>query len=84
MYRFAHLKFFVSPGGQFIGVFDGHGGSRVSRYLKEKLYPRFLKCLGKECEGRGEEVEQPSIESVKGALGKSLEKTNDEVMAVSR
>mmetsp|Transcript_24006 Transcript_24006/g.33701 ORF Transcript_24006/g.33701 Transcript_24006/m.33701 type:complete len:522 (-) Transcript_24006:111-1676(-) len=31
-------EFFVGNGGRFVGVYDGHGGSGVSRYLRECLY----------------------------------------------
>ena len=47
--RFAHSlrfsvkqedEFFVSNGSHFCGVFDGHGGSKVSTYLRENLYKK--------------------------------------------
>jgi serine/threonine protein phosphatase PrpC len=31
----------VRDGGRFVGVFDGHGGSGVSRYLRTHLYTYF-------------------------------------------
>ena len=33
--------YFIGNGGKFVGVFDGHGGSDVSRFLKHHLYQRF-------------------------------------------
>jgi len=32
-------EYFVADGGRFAAVFDGHGGSGVSQYLKRQLYP---------------------------------------------
>lgn len=33
--------FYISSNGSFAGVFDGHGGSQVSHYLKSKFYNHF-------------------------------------------
>ncbi|KAI2493791.1 Sigma factor PP2C-like phosphatase [Fragilaria crotonensis] len=33
--------YFIGNGGKFVGVFDGHGGSDVSRHLRHHLYQRF-------------------------------------------
>ena len=32
-------------GGQFFGVYDGHGGDKVSSYLKDNLHKQFADCL---------------------------------------
>lgn len=34
-------------GGQFFGVYDGHGGNKVSSFLKYNLHAYFQECLGK-------------------------------------
>lgn len=35
----------VSSDGRFAGVFDGHGGSEVSQYIKSNVYSNFLNAL---------------------------------------
>jgi serine/threonine protein phosphatase PrpC len=34
-------EYIVRDGGKFVGVFDGHGGSGVSRYLRTHIYAYF-------------------------------------------
>jgi hypothetical protein len=41
---------FVSEGGRFAAVFDGHGGNGVSRYLHENLYKHICYYLYEESE----------------------------------
>ena len=38
-------EFIVSNGGKFCAVFDGHGGSAVSRYLRQNLYASLQAAL---------------------------------------
>ena len=38
-------EFIVSNGGKFAAVFDGHGGSAVSRYLRQNLYASLQAAL---------------------------------------
>jgi len=42
--RFTHT---IINGGQFFGVYDGHGGNKVSSFLKDNLHTYFQECLGK-------------------------------------
>eukprot|EP00590_Aulacoseira_subarctica_P009093 CAMPEP_0172414894 /NCGR_PEP_ID=MMETSP1064-20121228/1496_1 /TAXON_ID=202472 /ORGANISM="Aulacoseira subarctica , Strain CCAP 1002/5" /LENGTH=487 /DNA_ID=CAMNT_0013151757 /DNA_START=81 /DNA_END=1544 /DNA_ORIENTATION=+ len=39
-------EYIVNDGGCFVAVFDGHGGSGVSRYLRETLHDRVKYFLG--------------------------------------
>jgi protein phosphatase 2C family protein 2/3 len=65
------------PKGQFLGVFDGHGGRSVARYVKENLKGAFL-----------ENVTGPNVSSSDSfgddyyidAVKKSLRKLDDAVM----
>jgi len=36
--KYMEDEYFVSPSGDFVAVFDGHGGSSVSVYLRKNLY----------------------------------------------
>lgn len=37
--------FFISKDGSFAGVYDGHGGAAVSKYLRQNLNAQFLAAL---------------------------------------
>ena len=50
-------EFFVAPDSRFVGVFDGHGGSKVSEFLRENLYGGFREALGRGGEGLDETEE---------------------------
>lgn len=64
-------EFYCSENGHFVGVFDGHGGSRVARFLRRSLYSYFLQRL---CE------ERPwSNEEVTHALNDALERVDSDV-----
>jgi protein phosphatase 1L len=41
--RFAHANI---NDGQFFAVYDGHGGDKVSSFLKDNLHTYFQQCLG--------------------------------------
>jgi len=62
---------FISPGFDFVGLFDGHGGGKVSNYLKRTLYSSFLQGLPSS--GRW------SVNIIKHSLRKALQKCDDEV-----
>lgn len=38
---------YFTNGGSFCSVFDGHGGSAVSKYLRQNLYARYLQAKAK-------------------------------------
>ena len=76
----------VGGGGRFVGVFDGHGGAKVSLYLRQNLYP-FLQTLlpppssaaaGSD-EGGGEE---DRLSNIVDALKKSFDKIDRDVQAI--
>eukprot|EP00591_Stephanopyxis_turris_P005968 CAMPEP_0195519242 /NCGR_PEP_ID=MMETSP0794_2-20130614/14533_1 /TAXON_ID=515487 /ORGANISM="Stephanopyxis turris, Strain CCMP 815" /LENGTH=340 /DNA_ID=CAMNT_0040648365 /DNA_START=45 /DNA_END=1067 /DNA_ORIENTATION=+ len=58
-------EYFISDGGRFAAVFDGHGGSGVSTYLREKLYKRMRYYLS------AEEEHEVDITGMKNASGAS-------------
>lgn len=66
-------EFIVSPGSKFVGVFDGHGGSKVSQYLRDELYGKFKE----KCKGGG-------IEEVVEALKDSFKEVDSEVQSVKK
>jgi len=37
-------EYFTNQNGSFCSVFDGHGGSAVSKYLRQNLYARYLQA----------------------------------------
>ncbi len=37
-------EYFTNQDGTFVGVFDGHGGKAISRYLRQNLYARYLQA----------------------------------------
>jgi serine/threonine protein phosphatase PrpC len=41
--------FFISKDGRFAGVYDGHGGAAVSKYLKQNLQAQVGGCVGWFC-----------------------------------
>jgi len=86
-------EFFVSENAIFCSVFDGHGGSKVSKFLKEKLHVKFVKRLKAQMVANGEdttagneeeEILKPSKETVKKALKMAFEDVNNEVMKTTR
>ncbi|GFH44256.1 hypothetical protein CTEN210_00730 [Chaetoceros tenuissimus] len=40
-------EYFTNQNGSFCSVFDGHGGSAVSKYLRQNLYARYLQAKAK-------------------------------------
>ncbi|GMH83669.1 hypothetical protein TrVE_jg11397 [Triparma verrucosa] len=67
-------EFIVSPGSRFCGVFDGHGGSKVSQYLRDNLYSKFSSKLSR----------QQSLPEVVDAIKDSFKEVDDEVQAVKK
>jgi len=52
-------EFFVGNGGRFVGVYDGHGGSGVSTYLRECLYSMIQHQLRQKQLEETDSVEDP-------------------------
>merc|ERR1711862_705665 len=38
-------EYFATKDGNFVAVFDGHGGSGVSKFLKDSLYDKLISIL---------------------------------------
>lgn len=86
---------FVSHGGDFCAVFDGHGGGAVSRYLRQNLYANLQAELPSVTRGRGaEEMDEASsspaargiptsLEDYENALIRGLDKVDREVQRIS-
>lgn len=71
-----------------VGVFDGHGGASVSRYVRQNLYghiqavlPRVIKERLPES-GTGTNAPKASVQDYEATLGKALEKVNKDVMRI--
>ena len=60
-------EFFVAPGSRLVGVFDGHGGSKVSEYLRDNLYGKF-RARTEEKEGEGTLTEDEAAVALMEAL----------------
>lgn len=48
-------EYFIAEGGRFTAVFDGHGGSGVSKYLRDNLYYRMRYYL---CDGEMDDTDE--------------------------
>ncbi len=74
-------EYFVAKGGRFAAVFDGHGGSGVSRTLRKRLFPLFNQYLREihDEESDGDDHKQPSIMSYVGALNKAFSQVDREI-----
>jgi len=79
-------EYFCSEGGRFTAVFDGHGGSGVSQFLKKQLYSyvqQFLK--EKHWEERDESLDKsqhkiPSVSCHVSALRAAFDKVEQDVV----
>jgi serine/threonine protein phosphatase PrpC len=90
---------FITPTGDFLAVFDGHGGRAVSRYLRQNLYANVISNLPAAAGNNGDEDEStmettasdesstshhhPSLDDYEDALKKALDKVDREVQRVS-
>ena len=77
--RRSHMEdeVFISRNGDFAAVFDGHGGSKVSSYLRSTLYSKVLQSLP---EGDG----SWSTELIKNAIRTAVKKCDDDVGQLSQ
>lgn len=68
-------EYFVNQAGNFGAVFDGHGGPKISRYLRQNLYANLqaLKPVGPNA----------TVADHQQALGAALEKVDREVSRIS-
>jgi serine/threonine protein phosphatase PrpC len=75
-------EYFIGNGGRFAAVFDGHGGSGVSQFLKNSLYRYFNQALEqKHWEDDNSPGDVPSISSHVAALRIGFEKVERDVMS---
>jgi len=68
--------FFISKDGSFSGVYDGHGGAAVSKYLRQNLNAQFLTALP------DEDTTKLSDEVVAEALTQAFRVVDDAVLKV--
>jgi len=77
-------EYFVSKGGRFAGVFDGHGGRGVSSHLKENLHNKiqyYLQNLhSKKCHDDDYNVNYPSISTHVAAIQAAFADVDTDVM----
>jgi len=72
---------FVSADGTFVGVFDGHGGRKVSQYLKQKLYLAFEAHMQRQRSIMGLSYRSPEIPiSADVGFGKDIGKALKEAI----
>jgi len=69
-------EYVMSKNGLFCGVFDGHGGSQVSKYAKRCLYAAFLHNL--------EEKRPWSDDNIVSALNESLNQVDRDIVSMQR
>jgi serine/threonine protein phosphatase PrpC len=67
---------FIGPGSRFVGVFDGHGGAKVSKYIKDNLYVQYVAAVAS-CPN----PDFPSKVDIKEAITAAFGKVDDEVQA---
>ena len=72
-------EYFVTNGGRFAAVFDGHGGGGVSSLLKDRLFKLMNQYLRKDQELHGN-FSRPSLTSCVAALRSAFEQIDAEVL----
>ncbi|KAL3940760.1 MAG: hypothetical protein SGBAC_004767 [Bacillariaceae sp.] len=82
-------EYFYSQDGEFVAVFDGHGGQAVSRYLCKNLYANvqaFLPSLTADDAGGESSTKRPvatTLEDYQHAITSAIEKVDREVQKIS-
>eukprot|EP00957_Ditylum_brightwellii_P017583 1324587-Ditylum_brightwellii.AAC.1 len=85
-------EYYMSDNKQFIAIFDGHGGSAVSKYLRQNLYANLQAALpaltslrtssstnhSSEEQNKGISKHPPSVQDYKKALQSAFTKVNKE------
>lgn len=69
--------FCIHDGGRFTGVFDGHGGAQVSKFLSESIYEKVKKNLAQD---GIRAVASPSIGNIVTSIGAAFDETELEVL----
>lgn len=67
----------IHDGGRFAGVFDGHGGAMVSKFISETIYDKIKKNLQEESTGA-----HPSIGALVKSISSAFDEIDDEVLSV--
>ena len=79
-------EYYIDRDGNFAAVFDGHGGSAVSRYLRQNLYANYQAALSKTASASAVSEDHSDASSsmiVAAALQAALEKVDSEVGSIS-
>lgn len=78
-------EYFVTKGGRFAAVYDGHGGNGVSSTLRKRLFPVFnqhLKQIHEEEEADGDDNNRhPSIMSYVSAFNRAFAQVDNEIQS---
>lgn len=77
-------EYYITDGGRFAAVFDGHGGGGVSSLLRNQLYGyirQYLKETHWEQQPDDGEARKPSLSAHVAALRKAFNKVESEVVA---
>lgn len=84
--KYMEDEYYIDRDGNFAAVFDGHGGSAVSRYLRQNLYANYQAALPKAASASAvcENHSDASLSMiVAAALQAALEKVDSEVGSIS-
>jgi len=69
-------EFYVSKNGDFAAVFDGHGGGKVSRYLRKNLYANVQAFLPAVAREESEPDDEPNTNTQAETINNSHTKNN--------
>lgn len=76
--------YFVGPRGRFVAVFDGHGGSAVSAYLRDSLYKLVQQALKqKQWEESDDEILTTTVQGLPPSTSPSFEDLEGKGASVS-
>jgi len=82
----------IKQGGRFAAVFDGHGGSAVSHYLKQNLYAHYLQSISQISSGTKSsrrrktnvpETNPPTLKKIIQAFRSAFREIDSQVQQVS-
>lgn len=85
-------EYLVMDGNRFCAIFDGHGGSAVSLYLRQNLYANYLQCLAaavttstddNSTRKKNTGKNTPSLDTCIQSLKLALKNIDDQVQQVS-
>lgn len=73
-------EYFVTDGGRFAAVFDGHGGGGVSSLLRDRLYKLMNQHLKSSLEFQDNSTNRPSLPSSVAALRSAFQQIDAEIL----